>query len=87
MSAVPELGTAPLYRLYFGVQFNDDGTETDMGYRYLTANEGEAAILESLGRADKRPSREGAYFREQGVNNGSAILATSTQRSSPALRR
>ena len=28
MSAVPELGTAPLYRSYFGVQFNDDGTET-----------------------------------------------------------
>ncbi len=34
MSDVPELGTAPLFRMYFGVQFNDDGTETDMGYRY-----------------------------------------------------
>jgi hypothetical protein len=83
MSAVPELGTAPLFRMYFGVQFNDDGTETDMGYRYLTSNSGEADILEGLGRADLRPKRQGAYFREigdpaipgdRGVNNGTAVL-------------
>jgi hypothetical protein len=74
LSAVPELGTAPLFRMYFGVQFNDDGTETDMGYRYLTSRSDEADILEGLGRADKRPTREGAYFRELGVNAGSAAL-------------
>ncbi len=59
MSAVPELGTAPLYRSYFGVQFNGDGTETDMGYRYLTTDINEAAGLENLGPANKRASREG----------------------------
>ncbi len=74
LSAVPELGTVPLYRLYYGVQFNGNGTETDMGYRYLTSNVGEAAALEGLGPADKRAQRAGAYFREQGVNAGSAIL-------------
>jgi hypothetical protein len=74
MSAVPELGTVPLFRMYYGVQFNDDGTETDMGYRYLTSNGGEAAFLEGLGRADKRAAREGAYFRELGVNGGTAIV-------------
>src|SRR5262249_1912952 len=67
-------GTVPLFRMYFGIQFNDDGTETDMGYRYLTSNSGEADILETLGPADKRPQRNGAYFREQGVNNGTAVL-------------
>jgi uncharacterized delta-60 repeat protein len=71
-AAVPVNG---LIRSYYGVQFNsDDGTETDMGYRYLTTNAGEAAILETLGRADKRDLRQGAYFRELGVNNGSAVL-------------
>jgi hypothetical protein len=83
MSDVPELGTAPLFRMYFGVQFNDDGTQTDMGYRYLTSNAGEAEVLEGLGRADLRPTRQGAYFREigdpripgdTGVNNGTAII-------------
>jgi hypothetical protein len=83
MSEVPELGTVPLFRMYFGVQFNDDGTQTDMGYRYLTSNSGEANILEGLGRADFRPQRQGAYFREigdpsvsgdTGVNNGTAII-------------
>jgi hypothetical protein len=83
MSAVPELGTAPLFRMLYGVQFNADGTETDMGYRYLTTNEGEASFLEGLGRADKRPQRDGTYFREigdpnfpsdPGVNNRTAIL-------------
>jgi uncharacterized delta-60 repeat protein len=62
-----------MLRSYYGVQFNDDGTETDMGYRYLTTNAGEAANLELLGRADKRPLRQGAYFRELGVNAGTAI--------------
>jgi hypothetical protein len=83
MSAVPELGTAPVFRMLYGVQFNADGTETDMGYRYLTTNEGEASFLEGLGRADKRPQRDGTYFREigdpaipsdPGVNNRTAIL-------------
>jgi hypothetical protein len=74
LSAVPELGTVPLYRLYYGVQFNANGTETDMGYRYLTSNLGEATSLEGLGPADKRPQRAGSYFRELGVNAGSAIL-------------
>jgi hypothetical protein len=83
LSNVPELGTAPVFRMYFGVQFNDDGTETDMGYRYLTTNSAEADFLEGLGRADLRPRRQGAYFREigdpanpsdTGVNNRTAIL-------------
>jgi hypothetical protein len=74
LSAIPELTTAPLFRMYFGVQFNDDGTETDMGYRYLTPETGEAGILEGLGKPEKRPTREGAYFRELGVNNGTAVL-------------
>ena len=83
MTPVPELGTVPLFRMYFGVQFNDDGTQTDMGYRYLTSSAGEAGILEGLGRADLRASRQGAYFREigdpanpgdMGVNNGTAII-------------
>lgn len=78
-TAVP---TAGLLRMYYGVQFNDDGTETDMGYRYLTTNVGEATALEGLGRADKRAARLGAYFREIGVNNGTAItgyIATTAQ--------
>ena len=66
--------TSPLYRLYFGVQFNANGTETDMGYRYLTSNLTEAETLEGLGPEVKRPNREGAYFRELGVNNGTAKL-------------
>ena len=74
LSAVPELGTAPMYRMYFGVQFNSDGTETDMGYRYLTSASPEADFLEVQGPADKRPQRAGAYFRELGVNSGTAIL-------------
>jgi hypothetical protein len=74
MSAVPELGTVPLLRMYYGVQFNDDGTETDLGYRYLTTNEGEASFLEGLGRADKRPTREGSYFRELEINNGTSAI-------------
>jgi hypothetical protein len=78
------LATSGLFRMYYGVQFNsDDNTETDMGYRYLTTNGGEATVLEGLGRADKRPLRQGAYFREigdpanpadTGVNNRTAIL-------------
>jgi hypothetical protein len=74
LSPVPELGTVPLFRLYYGVQFNADGTETDMGYRYLTSNAGEASFLEGLGPVSKRGLRDGAYFRELGVNNGTAIL-------------
>ena len=74
MSPIPGVPTNPLYRMYYGTQFNADGTETDMGYRYLTTSEGEAAFLEGLGRADKRAQRDGAYFRELGVNQGTAIL-------------
>ena len=73
-SQPPNPITSPLYRLYFGVQFNADGTETDMGYRYLTSNLTEAETLEGLGPEVKRPNREGAYFRELGVNNGTAKL-------------
>jgi hypothetical protein len=74
LSAVPELGTSALFRLYFGVQFNSNGTEIDMGYRYLTSNGAEAEFLESIGPASKRPQREGAYFREQGLSNGTGII-------------
>jgi hypothetical protein len=74
LSAVPELGTSALFRLYFGIQFNDNGTETDMGYRYLTSNGAEATFLESIGPASKRPQREGTYFRELGVSNGTATI-------------
>lgn len=75
LSDVPEAGTAPLYRMYYGVQFNGDGTETDMGYRYLTTNRAEAEALELLGPAHHRSARNGAYFRELGVNRGTAALA------------
>jgi hypothetical protein len=74
MSAVPELSTVPVFRLYFGVQFNEDGTETDMGYRYLTTNRAEAEELELLGPADKRAERAGTYFREIGINGGTGII-------------
>ena len=74
LSAVPELGTSALFRLYFGIQFNDDRTETDMGYRYLTSNAAEATFLEGIGPAAKRPQREGTYFRELGVSSGTATI-------------
>ena len=74
LSNVPELATTPLYRMYYGVQFNANGTEIDMGYRYLTTNLLEAQALENSGPADKRPQRAGAYFRELGVNNQTGIL-------------
>ncbi len=74
LSPVPELGTSALFRLYFGIQFNDNGTAVDMGYRYLTSSQGEAEFLESIGPVAKRPQREGAYFREQGVSNGTATI-------------
>ncbi len=74
LSNVPELNTTALYRMYYGVQFNANGTQIDMGYRYLTTNLIEAQALENSGPADKRSQRAGAYFREEGVNNGSGIL-------------
>jgi hypothetical protein len=74
LSDVPELGTSALFRLYFGVQFNTNGTEIDMGYRYLTSNQAEAEFLESIGPASKRPQRDGTYFREQGLSNGTGIV-------------
>lgn len=73
LSPIPGQPMAPLYRMYYGVQFNPDGTETDMGYRYLTTNLDEARILEGLGPANKRAQRDGTYFRELGVNNGTGI--------------
>ena len=74
LSDVPGLNTTPLYRMYYGVQFNADGTEIDMGYRYLTSNVAEAFILEGSGPAERRSERAGAYFRELGVNSGTGIL-------------
>jgi Ca2+-binding RTX toxin-like protein len=67
------LPTTGLIRMYYGVQFNADGTETDMGYRYLTTNPGEADVLEAGGPASKRPLRAGTYFRELDVGFGSAV--------------
>ncbi len=84
MSPVPELGTVPLFRMYFGVQFNDDGTQTDMGYRYLTSSAAEAGILEGLGRADLRAARQGAYFREIGDPANPADKGSTTARRSSA---
>jgi len=75
MSRVPGLSMSPLYRMYYGIQFNPDGTQTDMGYRYLTTDLNEAQSLETLGPADRRAQRDGCYFREIGVNSGTAILA------------
>lgn len=74
LSPVPQLGTAALYRMYYGIQFNTNGSEIDMGYRYLTSNLSEAQVLETLGPVDKRSQRLGSYFRELGVSAGSAIL-------------
>ena len=74
LSPVPQLGTAALYRMYYGIQFNTNGSEIDMGYRYLTSNLSEAQVLETLGPVDKRDQRLGSYFRELGVSAGSAIL-------------
>ena len=74
MSAVPELGTLPLYRLYYGTQFNADGSQIDMGYRYLTTSLAEVEYLENSGPAEHRAAREGAYFRELGVNGGTGIM-------------
>src|SRR5207245_2316377 len=31
MSPVPGLPTVPIYRMYYGIQFNANGTQTDMG--------------------------------------------------------
>jgi uncharacterized protein YkwD len=86
LSALPAaLATAPLYRSYFAEQFNDDGTVTDMGYRYLTTSVGEAIFLEGLGRPDKRGARNASYFRELGVNNGTAALGYIHTTAQPGL--
>ncbi|MBI5761885.1 MAG: pre-peptidase C-terminal domain-containing protein, partial [Planctomycetales bacterium] len=74
MSPIPGVSTAPLYRMYFGTSYSTDGiTQTDMGYRYLTTNLSEAIILEGIGPAAHRAERDGTYFRELGVNNGTGI--------------
>jgi hypothetical protein len=87
LSAVPEVGTVPLYRMYYGVQFNSNGTEVDMGYRYLTSNLGEATFLEGLGPPDKRAARSGTYFRELGVSAGTAILGHIFTTSQPGTQQ
>ena len=73
MSPIPGVPTAPLYRMYFGIAFNVDGiTQTDMGYRYLTTALPEVEALESNPGA--RPDvRDGFYFRELGVTQGTGI--------------
>jgi hypothetical protein len=59
--------------MYFGIAFNPDGiTQTDMGYRYLTTALPEVVELESNPGA--RPDvRDGFYFRELGVSEGTGI--------------
>ena len=46
-----------------------------MGYRYLTTSVEEAAIIEGYGPPEHRAERDGAYFRELGVNGGTGIMA------------
>jgi hypothetical protein len=77
LSPIPGVPMAPLYRMYFGIAFDSPsaGIQTDMGYRYLTTDLNEATSLESLGPAAQRPNRDGCYFREQGVNTGTGIIA------------
>ncbi|MBI5759431.1 MAG: hypothetical protein HZA46_13005 [Planctomycetales bacterium] len=77
MSPIPGVPTAPLYRMYFGIAFDSPsaGIQTDMGYRYLTTSLPEAEALELMGPADKHAQRDGAYFREAGVNSGTGIMA------------
>jgi hypothetical protein len=69
--------------MYYGIQFNANGTETDMGYRYLTTDLNEAQTIETFGPADKRAQRDGCYFRELGVNSGTAILGYIFQTQQP----
>jgi uncharacterized delta-60 repeat protein/uncharacterized repeat protein (TIGR01451 family) len=75
MSPIPGVTTAALYRMYFGIAFDSPvpGVQTDMGYRYLTTDLGEAQVLETLGPAAHRADRDGFYFRELGVNSGTGI--------------
>ncbi|MBI5758891.1 MAG: CHRD domain-containing protein [Planctomycetales bacterium] len=75
MSPIPGVTTAPLYRMYFGIAFDSPsaGIQTDMGYRYLTTDLNEATTLESFAPAAHQAERDGSYFRELGVNNGSGI--------------
>ncbi|MBI5758892.1 MAG: FG-GAP repeat protein [Planctomycetales bacterium] len=77
MSPIPGVPTVPLYRMYFGIAFDSPsaGIQTDMGYRYLTTDVNEAMFLESLGPEAHRAERDGTYFREAGVNNGTGIIA------------
>ncbi|MBI5757578.1 MAG: YbhB/YbcL family Raf kinase inhibitor-like protein, partial [Planctomycetales bacterium] len=77
MSPIPGVATAPLYRMYFGIAFDSPtpGVQTDMGYRYLTTALPEVEFLENLGPVAQRPNRDGTYFRENGVNNGTGIIA------------
>jgi len=74
LSQIPGVSMSSLYRLYYGIQFNAGGSQTDMGYRYLTIDVNEAQFLESLGPPEFRAQRDGCYFRELGVNSGTAIL-------------
>jgi uncharacterized delta-60 repeat protein len=85
MSPIPGVPTAPLYRMYFGIAFNPDSTQTDMGFRYLTTDVNEAQSLESLGPTEHRPERDGCYFREAGVNSGTGIMAYIHTTAQPGL--
>lgn len=74
MSPILGVPTVPLYRMYFGIAFDSPsvGIQTDMGYRYLTTALPEVLALESNPGA--RPAeRDGFYFRELGVNQGTGI--------------
>jgi hypothetical protein len=76
MSQIPGVSTNSLYRMYFGIAFDSPlpGIQTDMGYRYLTTDLNEAITIEGFGPPEHRAERDGTYFREQGVNSGTAIL-------------
>ncbi len=78
------LATAGLTRMYYGVQFNtEQGTETDMGYRYLTTNQAEAAALENLGPAAKRRCGRGLLQRtgsQRGFGDHRVHLLVATTR-------
>jgi hypothetical protein len=75
MSPIPGVTTAPLFRMYFGIAFDSPspGIQTDMGYRYLTTNPNEVTTIEGNGPPSHRADRDGAYFREPGVNGGTGI--------------
>jgi cyclophilin family peptidyl-prolyl cis-trans isomerase len=76
MSPIPGVAMASLYRMYFGIAFDSPSTgiQTDMGYRYLTTDLNEAITIEGFAPPAHQAERDGSYFRELGVNSGTAIL-------------